>query len=171
MRYLDGRPTDDKRYAYLEQAYVTSINILLVAGFKASLCASLTIAFTQYMWRILRTKPLSVSIIESLHGVRSNPFLLAAWQVGCSTPILYMMALLMWLLAVAILFPASALTVARHDFTEQLPQVVPNFDAAYGTYIKGIKPAYHTLISVGNSSLSSWAFGLEADNVSSMAYM
>ncbi|KAH7408716.1 hypothetical protein DE146DRAFT_777376 [Phaeosphaeria sp. MPI-PUGE-AT-0046c] len=172
MRYLDGKPTDDKRYAYLAQAYVTSINILLVAAFKASLCASLTMAFTQYMWRILRTRPLSISVIESLHGIRSNPFLLAIWQVGRATPLLYVMALLMWLFAIAILFPPSALTVVRHDFLEQIPQVVPNLDVAYGRNIEGVKLVDQTVIPVGNSSFSSWNIGiLKTDNVTSMAYL
>lgn len=159
---------------YLAQPYVTSVNILLVAAFKASLCASLTIAFTQYMWRVLRIRVLAVSIIESLHGVRTNPFLLAMWRIACTTPTLYMMALFMWLLAVAILFPPSALTVIRDDVEEQMPYVVPAFDAGYGRDFGIVKKFNQEDLVIGNSSLSSWLPLTKVEtpvNTTSMCYL
>lgn len=169
MRYLDGKPTDDKRY--LAQPYVTSLSLLLVASFKTALCGSLAIAFTQHLWRVLRTNALSVSVIESLHGVRYNPLLLGKWQVGRSTPVLYVTALVMWLLAVAILFPPSALVVVRHDFQEQSSRVVPTFDTAYPRGITRMKMLSSPDMPFGNSSLSAWAPARGSFNEASMGYL
>jgi len=93
MHYLDGKPTDDKKF--LAQPYVTSLSLLLVTLFKACLCGSFAIAFTQHLWRVLRIEALRISSIESLHGVRYNPFLLGHWRILHATPLLYLMAMVM----------------------------------------------------------------------------
>jgi hypothetical protein len=104
------------------------------------------------MWKILKTEAIRVSSIESLHGVRHNPLLLAEWRVLRAAPVLYLMAALMWLIAIIILFPPSALTIIPHRFEKQQPTLVPTFSASYGQ-------DYHQLGSgliLGNSSLSFW---------------
>lgn len=154
MNTLDGKPTDSKRY--LTQRYVTSLSLLFVAAFKASLCASLAVAFTQHMWKIMRHRSLQVSSIESLHGVRYNPFLLGKWRLIITTPLLYMIAVVMWLLAIVILFPPSALTITLRPFQENKSVSVPTFDAASG---RENVPNNQTDNAV--SSLSSWTIGAE----------
>jgi hypothetical protein len=154
MRYLDGKPADDKRY--LAQRYVTSMSLLLVAAFKASLCSALAIAFTQHMWKILRNEALRVSSIESLHGVRFNPFLLGKWRVFYATPLLYLMAIIMWLLAIAVLFPPSALTIVNHRFEEENFRLVPTYEAGLGQDISLTTIGSGSTIPLGTSALSTW---------------
>lgn len=146
MYYLNGKPTDDR--AYLTQRHVTWLSLLLVAVFRASLCASLAIAFTQRMWRVLRRKALPVSSIESLHGIRFNPLLLGYWRVLSATPLLYGMAVVIWLLTVAVLFPPSALTITLRSFENKESLLVPTFDAEYGREVN--------IDDTGTSSLSTW---------------
>ena len=162
MRYLDGKPTDDKHY--LAQPYVTSLSLLLVALFKACLCGSLAIAFTQHLWKVMRHEALRVSSIESLHGVRYNPFLLGYWRILHTTPLLYLMAAVMWLLAVVILFPPSALTIVSRAHDTQEPLLVPTFGLEFsrdhtilrGTFIDS--PYAHSQVQVQNSSLSTFNY-------------
>jgi hypothetical protein len=154
MRYLDGKPADDKRY--LAQRYVTSMSLLIVAAFKASLCSALAIAFTQRMWKILRNEALRVSSIESLHGVRFNLFLLGKWRVFYATPLLYLKAIIMLLLAIAILFPPSALTLVNHQFEEENVRLVPTYKAGLGQDIALITIGSRTSLPLGTSVLSTW---------------
>lgn len=171
MRTLNGKPTDDKKY--LAQPYVTSLSVLLVAIFKASLSGSLAIAFTQRLWKLLRSEPLRVSMIESLHGVRHNPFLLGKWQIVSKTPLLYTMALLMWMLAVVILFPPSALTIVLHGFAEQESTLVPIFDPASGRDIVHLQTDLieNDARAVGHSSLSLWTMSARSGVNRSMSFM
>lgn len=64
------------------------------------------------------------------------------------------MAVIMWLLAVAILFPPSALTISLRPFEESIPTLVSTFDASYGQDIIADDRPTH-----GISSLSSWTLG------------
>jgi hypothetical protein len=170
MRCLDGKPTDDERY--LAQQYVTSMSLLLVAAFKASLCSALAIAFTQHMWKILRQEALHVSSIESLHGVRFNPFLLGKWGVFCATPLLYLMAMAMWLLAVAILFPPSALMIVQQRFEEQKSTLVPTYEGGSGQDIGLTSIGSGISRLLGTSSLSTWTVTVpKPDTVSYMSYL
>lgn len=154
MRYLDGKPTDDK---YLAQPYVTSLSLLLVTLFKVCLCGSLAIAFTQHMWKVMGREPLSVSTIESLHGVRYNFFLLGHWRILLATPLLYCMAMVMWLLAITILFPPSALIIVPRHFEAQRSTLVPTFDGTTGRKYDYVGAADQgKTFKVGISSLSSW---------------
>jgi hypothetical protein len=147
MYYLNGKPADST--TYLTQQHVTWLSLLLVTSFRASLCTSLAIAFTQHMWKVLRHKALRVSSIESLHGVRYNPLLLGKWRLLLATPVLYMMALVIWLLTIAVLFPPSALTITLRSFDKIEPLLVPTFDAESG---RDVGLAGQT----GTSSLSTW---------------
>lgn len=58
----------------------------------------------------MRHQALHVSSIESLNGVRSKPPLLGKWRVLVATPVLYGMTVVIWLLAIAALFPPFALS-------------------------------------------------------------
>jgi hypothetical protein len=131
MRYLNGRPTDGNKY--LSQTYITSESLLLVTLFKTCLSGALAIAFTQHLWKTVRHHALRVSSIESLHGVRYNPFLLGHWRILFATPLLYIMALVIWLLAVVILFPPSALTIVAQRFDSQQSATVPLTNTGYGS--------------------------------------
>lgn len=151
MNYLNGRPTDSR--TYLTQRHVTWLSLLLVVVFRASLSASLATTFTQHMWRVMRRRALRVSSIESLHGVLDNPILLGEWRVLATTPILYGMAVVIWLLTIAVLFPPSALTITLRSFENVEALLVPTFNAEYtGEVVK--------LDGTGTTPLITW----EIDN-------
>jgi hypothetical protein len=164
MRYLDGKPTDGRKY--LGQPYVTSLSLLLVSSFKALLSGALAVAFTQHVWRILRHTPLRVSIIESLYGVRSNPLLLWNWRLLLTTPLLYLMAVVIWMLTIVVLFPPSALTVTLYQFKKEGSLLVSTFDAAYGRDVQLDEEPF-----IGTSSMSSWSLGDGSGAMPTMVYM
>lgn len=104
---------------------------LLANLFKALSSGALSIAFTQYLWRTMRTCTLKVSHIDTLHGIRNNPFLLADPSIVRATPVLFMTAALSWLLSIVIIYPPGSLTVGSRPFPTSQRVRVPNFDPSF----------------------------------------
>jgi hypothetical protein len=94
---------------------VAALSHLLGLLFRATLCGSLTIAFTQYLWRLMRIKIVKVSSIELLFKITQNPFLLALPEVVKTAPPLFILALFTWLLPIAVTFPPGALIVVSNQ--------------------------------------------------------
>jgi hypothetical protein len=106
---------------------VAALSHLLGLLFRATLCGSLTIAFTQYLWRLMRIKTVKISSIELLFKITQNPFLLALPEVVKTAPPLFILALFTWLLPIAITFPPGALIVVSN-------QVQSSYNATVTTY-------------------------------------
>lgn len=115
--YLDGRvigsghepsPPDSTS---VPQSYVTTTSLILVTGFRAALVASVGIAYTQYLWKNLRSRFLSVGYIEELFQIRSNPFRLLNYALLRLTPTLLVVATFSWLVPIAMIYPPGALVV------------------------------------------------------------
>jgi hypothetical protein len=68
---LHGSIASDEQ-ARISQTWVTALSLLLVTIFKASLLGSVGIPSTQYLWRVLRGRPLAVSTVESLFQMRQT---------------------------------------------------------------------------------------------------
>ncbi|KAH6892480.1 hypothetical protein B0T10DRAFT_560066 [Thelonectria olida] len=126
---LDGRQTNDKRVP--RQTYVAAMSTLLVNVFGTSLGISLGVAFTQYLWHLFRTRPMTVGIIEDLLGMRKDPLLLLTCATWAAAPIACASALAILLLTVAKVFPPGALTVVTKDLVTTRDTVVPIFTANY----------------------------------------
>jgi hypothetical protein len=92
----------------MSQSYVATLSHFLGLAFRTTLCASLAVAFTQYLWRLLRVKTMGVSSIEFLFKITSNPLLLTVPEVVRAAPILFVLALFTWILPVAVTFPPGA---------------------------------------------------------------
>lgn len=106
---LDGKETDAD--GSLKQSHVAALSTLFVTLFGLTLAISLSVAFTQYLWHLLRTKPMTVSTIETLFTMRANPLLLFRWSGWAAAPLACTMATVAFLLAVVKIFPPGALTV------------------------------------------------------------
>lgn len=120
---LDGKQTDAE--GSLRQTHVAAISTLFVTLFGLTLAISLGVAFTQYLWHLLRTKPMTVGTIETLFTMRANPFLLFRWSGWAAAPLACTMATVAFLLAVVKIFPPGALTVESRLLENVSDAVLP----------------------------------------------
>ncbi|KAF2275424.1 uncharacterized protein EI97DRAFT_434264 [Westerdykella ornata] len=70
------------------------------------------LCFAQFLWYRLRQTALPIKRIEQLFSIRSNPFLLANPKILWTTPLLFSMAVYLWFIELASVYPPGALTVA-----------------------------------------------------------
>jgi len=117
--------------AILPQAFVTTISNILANAFGFSLRASLAVAFVQHLWHLFRIQAMKVSTIELIFALRTNFFVLFAPVVMKATPVLTLLALVMWMSQIVTSFPPGALNVeiAVREIYTQLR--VPTYDAAF----------------------------------------
>ncbi|KAI9785818.1 MAG: hypothetical protein M1816_008210 [Peltula sp. TS41687] len=125
FRFLNGKRTDG-----IPQSYVTTASNILATCFGASLIAALAIAFTQYLWQLMRKNSMKVENIERLFTIRANPFLLLHPAVIRCTPVLFLCAVLVWSIHIATSFPPGALTVQLTKRTSFQTLTVPTFNAS-----------------------------------------
>ena len=114
----------------LPQSYVATLSHLLGLLFRACLCGSLAVAYTQYLWRLMRVETVRVSSIELLLKTTHNPFLLALPEVIRTTPTLFTLALLTWVLPLAITFPQGALIIVPASAVNSYSGVVPTYNGS-----------------------------------------
>lgn len=79
--------------------------------FKATLTASIGSCFAQHLWLVLRTDTTSVSLIEKLFVLRSNVIALGDPKAISRAPILCSMALYVWCIGIATIYPPGSITV------------------------------------------------------------
>lgn len=96
----------------LSQSQVSSVVLLLVTCFKAILTASVGMCFAQHLWLILRGRETSISLIEKLFTSRTNALALFDPRVIARAPLLFLMALYVWCIGIAMIYPPGSLTVA-----------------------------------------------------------
>ena len=95
----------------VSQMYATTTSLALVTAFRAALVASVGLCYTQYLWKKLRTDLLEVGLIEELFQIRANALRLLHPALIRYTPVLFSVAILSWLLPVAMIYPPGALIV------------------------------------------------------------
>jgi hypothetical protein len=105
---LDGTLVDDR---YLQQPQVSAISLLLVTIFKASFTAGVGTCFAQFLWWTLRGMATAIAIVEKLFLLRSNLFALANARSAWKAPVLFLMALAVWCIGIATIYPPGALIV------------------------------------------------------------
>lgn len=125
FRFLDGKRTDG-----IPQTYVTTASNIMATLFGASLIAALAIAFTQYLWQLMRRTSMKVINIERLFTIRINPFLLFNPAVIRCAPVLFFCAVLIWCIHIATSFPPGALTVQLTKRTSFQMLPVPTFNSS-----------------------------------------
>ncbi|KAL1792233.1 hypothetical protein ACET3X_009984 [Alternaria dauci] len=166
---LDGTLAENR---LLEQSEVIAISLLITTLFKASLAASIGISFTQHLWQIFRQKLLRVSQIEQLFHLRSNPFELAKVKIVARTPFLFFMAVFVWLLPIAVIYPPSSLTVTSSPYSEMRnvglsvmnPGLPDDIDLLYPNYNSTPSLAYLRRASMAGEA------EVESDNPVAVVY-
>jgi hypothetical protein len=116
FRWLDGTKTGSR---WIRQSHVTAISLLIVTGFKTSITLAVGIAFSQHMWHVFRRRTFAIRHIEQLFGLRSNFLDILKIQNSPGAPILFAMAVFVWVLPVATVYPPSALTVSALRYTQR----------------------------------------------------
>ena len=122
---LDHQLTES---SYLTQPQVSAVSILLTTIFKAALTASIGTSFAQHLWLVLRGSPLPIDTIEKMFILRTNIFALCDLRSTWRSPTLIVMALSVWCLGLATIYPPGALIVAiePYTFTEERDIAVMN---------------------------------------------
>jgi len=116
-KHLNGRPVDT---SFLTQTQVSAVSILLGTIFKAALTASMGMCFAQHLWYLLRGTTMTLSTVEMLFVIRTNIIALLNPHGIRRAPLLFLMALLIWCVGIATVYPPGALVVVfkPQDFTE-----------------------------------------------------
>jgi hypothetical protein len=120
--YLDGTTTDHRK---LYQSYVTTISLLLVTAFKSFIIAAVGLSFAQHLWRVLRGQSLSLGRIEQLFCIRNNPLELFRLRAALQAPVLFSMAVFVWLVPLAAIYPPAALTVSGQTYIRKQDFDIP----------------------------------------------
>ncbi|KAH6870614.1 hypothetical protein BKA58DRAFT_385377 [Alternaria rosae] len=117
VKHLSGRPVDT---SFLTQTQVSAVSILLSTIFKAALTASMGMCFAQHLWYLLRGTAMSLSTVEMLFVIRTNILALLNPHGIRRAPLLFLMALLIWCIGLATIYPPGALIVVfqAQEFTE-----------------------------------------------------
>jgi len=114
--------------SYLTQPQVSAVSILLTTIFKAALTASIGTSFAQHLWLVLRGNPIPIYTVEKLFILRTNIFAMCDFRSTWRSPTLIVMALSVWCLGLATIYPPGALIVAiePYTFTKELNIAVMN---------------------------------------------
>ncbi|KAF5018121.1 hypothetical protein F66182_9914 [Fusarium sp. NRRL 66182] len=142
---LDGRLTHGDGLP--SQTYIASLSTFLVNAFGASLVVALGFAFTQCLWRLYRTKPMTVSNVETLYCLRWSPLLLLDWTAWAAAPFMCLLASTMFFLAIARIFPPGALTIVSRDLINSTSRAVPTFRSDFVGNTSRVDAAAHAFAS------------------------
>lgn len=133
VKGLNGTPLET---SFLSQTQFSAVSILLSTIFKAALTASMGTCFAQHLWYVLCGKAMSLSMVEMLFVIRNDLFALLSPQGIRRAPLLFLMALLIWSLGIAVIYPPGALTVSvrtqefteHHNMSIMNPPISPQLD-------------------------------------------
>jgi hypothetical protein len=114
FQWLNGTLAEHRR---LGQSQITAISLLITTAFKACAIGAISLSFAQHLWHVIRRKALKIARIEQLFSIRSNPFELAKVGIVRDTPLLLLMALTVWLISIAAIYPPSALTTVARPYS------------------------------------------------------
>ena len=123
---LDGKDTSNT--LALRQSQVSTISLLLVTAFRATIVVVLGTCFAQYLWYLLRTRCLKISLIEDLFQMRNNILCLTNPGIFRKVPLLFLAAVLSWLVPLATVYPPGALTIQPelHTYFENVNASIMN---------------------------------------------
>jgi hypothetical protein len=127
FKFLDGELADSDHS--VPQSYTVAASHLLASIFRAFLCGSLSVAFTQHLWKLLRSKSVKIATIERLFNVRQDFLMLTFPGVWNTTATLFALSLFSWLVPLPVIYPPEALTVIPSPFIELQNVTVQTFNA------------------------------------------
>jgi hypothetical protein len=96
--------------------------------FKAALTASVGTCFAQHLLLVLRGKAIPLNTIEKLFTLRTSVLAMCDMRSIWRAPLLFLMALFVWCLGIATIYPPGALVVTfeAHTFTKESNMSVMN---------------------------------------------
>jgi hypothetical protein len=124
--YLDGKTADET----LSQEWATTVSHALARIFSLALGISATTAYTQLVWRYLRTELIRVNVIDTMLSATSNPSRLVSLGL-MKYPTVFLFGLLLPLIPTGAIFPPSTLTVQSTPRQFNSTMAVPFFDPSY----------------------------------------
>lgn len=86
------------------------------------------------MWLVFRKRTLAIRHIEQLFNLRSNILDVLKVQLSPGAPILFAIAVFVWVLPVATVYPPSALTVSFQRYTQTENLSVSILDPSQTTF-------------------------------------
>jgi hypothetical protein len=132
---------DDKRInidTSLPQSWVSAIALVFVNTFRMSICFSLGVAFTQLLWRRIRTTSMLLGDFDRLQCLQTDLRALLHPKTLRMVSILSIVAALGWLITAAMILPPGSLTVVAKTFRSETEQRVPTFNSSFtgnGTFV------------------------------------
>lgn len=93
---------------------------------KVTLTAALGISRTQWVWLTLRKKWLTLTAIDSLFGVISDPTLFLDWRMMRQAKVATVMAIMMWVVPLAAILTPGTLSVKTVAITDTVDCFVPS---------------------------------------------
>ncbi|KAE8416501.1 hypothetical protein BDV36DRAFT_260138 [Aspergillus pseudocaelatus] len=125
--YLKGKPVDG-RSAPVPRTYSRTISIISASAVGLLLRFSLGLSFTQYLWRVLRSASLKISIIEQLFSMRSSLTFVQHRVILQKVWPLILITIIIWCTSIAMSFPAMAVTPSFREHIV-VDFSVPTFNA------------------------------------------
>lgn len=135
----------------IPQSYVATASNIISNAFGFAIRGAMAVAFTQYLWHLLRAHSMKVSTVELLFCLRTNPFHLFKYSAYQATPILCALAIFIWGTQVVTGFPPGALTVITSQVLRYQIVPAPTFNASFVR----IECSHWTIIP---KSISHWLF-------------
>ncbi|KAF2745377.1 hypothetical protein M011DRAFT_479202 [Sporormia fimetaria CBS 119925] len=126
FQFLNGRPVDD--FA-IGQSFVSTISLLLITAFRLCMVGCVGLCFAQHLWYVLRRTALPIFRVEQLFSVRSNPLILGNPRLLWTAPMLFSMAVYIWFIELAAVYPPGALVVESKPFLSVQETNIPVVNA------------------------------------------
>jgi hypothetical protein len=125
---------DDKQIdidTSLPQNWVSAIALVLVNTFRLAVCFSLGVAFTQLLWRRIRTTSMPLGDFDRLQRLQTDLSVLLHPKILRVATVLSIAAILGWLVTIAMILPPGSLTVVAKTFNSTSEQRVPTFNSSF----------------------------------------
>lgn len=112
---------------------------MLVNIFRLALLSSLGLAFTQILWRRIRSASMSFEDLDRLPHLKHDFSIIFHLGIFRVVPALSLIALLGWLITAGMILPPGSIDIVRESFDDKAEQRVQIFNSS----------------SVGNGTFSS----------------
>ncbi|EWG50755.1 hypothetical protein FVEG_09890 [Fusarium verticillioides 7600] len=109
--YLDGRIIKSQN----QQEWFLRVGTGIAFLARALLSAAVGFAYTQILWRTLRSKSVTIEGVNSLFGVLHNAWDFTTWELWTAAPALAVVAIIAWALPLIAVITPATLTVQVSD--------------------------------------------------------
>ncbi|KAM0080783.1 hypothetical protein ACKRZS_007050 [Fusarium odoratissimum] len=124
--YLDGRIIKSQN----QQEWFLRVGTGIAFLARALLSAAVGFAYTQILWRTLRSKSVTIEGVNSLFGVLHNAWDFTTWELWTAAPALAVVATIAWALPlIAVITPATlTVQVSEHPNVTVVDAPIPLLD-------------------------------------------